>query len=434
MTRRAGQRRIGILAGGGALPVEIAEGLSRRGAQLHIVALEGEAGSELDGFSPSWANWGQIGRIVASFKQAGCCEVVIAGSVKRPDLATIKPDLGLFRALPTVIGLFRVGGDDAILRGVIGYLESLGLSIVGVGDVVPELLVGAGRYAGPEHRAGDLADAQIGFDFLAALAPFDIGQAVVVADGRIETVEGAEGTDRMLDRLTGARHLRMHTGERIEQGVLVKAPKPGQELRVDMPVIGPGTIQKAAGADLKGIAVAAGQVLAVGRGELQELAETHRIFVTGVKMPGPSKVRGTPADDFGVRQLGRRSLGAMDKRDALKAAAVVTAGAPFGAASSVVVQRRHVLAVDAGEGPVAVIRRAGELRQWGGGSLLSGRRGIAVVSAGRDVDKDVLDAADAAGLAGVGVVLQKFTASVSEDVIADADRRKLFIAALAAEG
>lgn len=433
--QRRSPRRIGILAGGRSLPMEIAEGLRQRGASVHIVALEGEAEPSIEKFDPTWVNWGQIGAIIGSFKKHGCRQIAIAGSVRRPDLATIKPDLGFFRALPTVIRLMRAGGDDAILRGVIGYLEKMGLEVVGVDQVAPELVVGRGRFAGPSHKNEDLADIRIGFRLVRALAPFDIGQAVVVADGRVEAIEGAEGTDRMLDRLTGMRHKKMLERQKVARGVLVKAPKPGQELRVDMPAIGPETVRKAAGADLKGIAVQAGKVLAVERAELCGLAETHRVFVAGFDGADSAAgdgaaVAGGPAS-YTAGRLGKIGFSKSLAADAAIGAQLVRAAAPFGVGRAAVVERRHALAVEDGTGIAATISRAGEVRQWGRQRRRHG--GVVILSAGRDLCGDVIEAASAAGFAGVAVVLNKFAASVGDDLVGHANRRKLFVAVLAAE-
>lgn len=431
--QRPAPRRIGILAGGRSLPLEIAQGLRARGASVHIVAIEGEADQALDMFKPTRVNWGQIGRIMASFRQAGCRQVAIAGSVNRPDLSTIKPDLGFFRALITVARLVGAGGDDAILRGVIEHFEKNGFEIVGVTQLAPELLVGPGRFAGPENAKGDLADIATGFDLLHALAPFDVGQAIVVNDRRIEAIEGAEGTDRMLERLALDRHRRMRERKPVGRGILLKAPKPGQELRVDMPTIGPETVRKSAAADLKAIAVEAGRVLAVDRARLQTLADSHRIFVCGVvnECHGDQRAVAVPQpSSVSVRRLGRYRLRHVDKNDAIKGGRLILALDRFETAKAVVVSRNHVLAVEAGEGTLETIARAAQLRQWGAG-FLARRYGVVVVAAGRELDAAVIETACDAGLAGVAVVLKKFAATVPSEVVAEADRRRLFIAALA---
>ncbi|MCH9807470.1 MAG: UDP-2,3-diacylglucosamine diphosphatase LpxI [Alphaproteobacteria bacterium] len=432
-------RQIGILAGGGSLPREIAEGLAVRGVGVHIVAIDGEADRQLDKFNPTNVNWGQIGLILSSFKSAGCRQIVFAGSVRRPDLSKIKPDLGFFRALFTVLRLIRVGGDDAILRAVIGFFERHGIEIVGVDQVAPELVVGEGLFAGPGQIREDASDIGLGFDVLRALAPFDVGQAVVVSDGRVEAIEGAEGTDRMLDRLMAARQRRMRERLALGRGILLKAPKPGQDLRVDMPAIGPETVRKVAGADLKGVAVEAGSVLALQRGGLIEMAKTHRVFVAGIAAvtPDAGGVEQEPfrstADGITLRKLGRRAFSKSDAVDAIKGGRLLSALGRFDTGRGVVVVRRHVLAVEAGEGIGDLIERAAGLRQWGGG-LFARRKGVLVLAAGRDLEQDMIAKAAEAGFAGIVVVLQKFAASVADSAISEADRRKVFIAALVGEG
>lgn len=438
---RPPSRHIGILAGGRSLPREIAEGLIARGIGVHIVGIEGEADSQLDKFNPTIVNWGQIGGILSAFKSADCQQVVFAGSVSRPDLSRIKPDLGFFRALFTILRLIKVGGDDAILRAVIGFFERQGIEIVGVRQVAPELLVGEGHFAGPEKLSEDSRDIELGFDVLRAMAPFDVGQAVVVSNGAVEAIEGAEGTDGMLDRLTHARQKRMRDRLEVGRGILVKAPKPGQDLRVDMPAIGPETVRKVSGADLKGIAVEAGNVLALERSTLIDMAQTHRVFVTGVASTVADSQQGatlprqssTMASSMAVHQLGRRKFSKTDEGDAIKGGGLLVALNRFETGRAVVVVRKHVLAVEAGEGIHALVERAGGLRQWGGG-LLSRRRGVLVLAAGRDLEQDMIGIAADAGFAGIAVVLQKFAASVADACIAEADRRKVFIASLVGEG
>lgn len=438
--QRPSPRCIGLLAGGRRMPVEIAEGLRQRGARVHIVALEGEGDAELERFDPTWVNWGQIGAMIASFRKAGCKQIAIAGSVRRPDLATLKPDLGFFRALPTVLRLIRAGGDDAVLRGVIDYLERFGLEVVAVSQIAPELVVGPGRFAGIEHRREDLRDIRAGFEVLDRLARFDIGQAVVVADGRIEAIEGAEGTDRMLERLTANRHRRMHARERITRGVLVKGPKAGQELRVDMPVIGPETVRRAAAADLRGIAVEAGGVLALDRPALQDLASTHRLFVAGIDVGGlrpDERQQSHPETGTDVRMevVGQSSRKAQrHESDLAKGARLVRAAREDDIGGTVVIVNGHVLAVQAGEMPADVLARAAGLRQWGNSPLGAARKGVVVLSAGRDLDRDVINAAADAQLAGIGVMLQKFAASVAPELVAEANRRKLFVSVISDGG
>ena len=136
--------RVGILAGGGRLPLMIAESVAARGDGVHIVAIEGEADLEVARFPHTWVNWGQIGRMVATLRAEGATELVIAGGVTRPDLRRIRPDAGFFTSLPQIVRLLA-GGDDSVLSRVVRFFEGKGLTVRGVHEVAPDLLAGDGR-------------------------------------------------------------------------------------------------------------------------------------------------------------------------------------------------------------------------------------------------------------------------------------------------
>ncbi len=164
-----------------------------------------------------------------------------------------------------------------MLTRVAGFFERQGFRVRGAHEIVPSLLAPPGVLgrAGPDKEAsGDIAR---GFALLDALAPFDVGQAVVVARGHVLAVEAAEGTDAMLQRCAGLRQW----GGSGRTGVLVKTPKRGQELRLDMPVVGPTTLELAAAAGLAGVAVAAGQVMIAEQAAMIDLADRHGLFVIG---------------------------------------------------------------------------------------------------------------------------------------------------------
>lgn len=385
--------RIGILAGGGSLPLEIAQSLAARGVPAFLVLIEGEADADFSGLDATRANWGQIGRMIHSLQQAGCTRLVLAGRVRRPDLGRIKPDLGLVRALPTVLRLISAGGDDRVLRGVIGYLERHRLRVIGPGEAAPELLAPAGVLGALAPDAVAQSDIAIGLAVVGALGGFDVGQAVVVRDGRIEAIEGAEGTDAMLARVIADR-----SGAPTDGGVLVKRAKPGQELRVDLPAIGPATITRAAEAGLAGIAVEAGRTLLLERREMRRRADAAGLFVVArdvAAAPRPAARRPAPA-----RTIRGDALPAALARDAAKGAGVLTALAPCIASGGVVVVRGHVLAIETGEGLEALLGRAAALRQWGSrrwrrrdGTLVGGETATAAI-----------EAVAAAGLAGLVVI------------------------------
>ena len=181
-------------------------------------------------------------------------------------------------------GLIRAyrGGDDKLISGVASIAESGGLRVVGVKDVAPEVFVPEGVSAVIGHRERDRADIARALDVIAALGPFDVGQAAVVADNNVLAVEAAEGTDNLLNRIAELRRLgRVTSPPGI--GVLVKAPKPGQDRRFDLPSIGPRTVENVARAGLAGLAVTAGSTMIAEAEAVTAAADRERIFLVGVR-------------------------------------------------------------------------------------------------------------------------------------------------------
>ena len=253
----------------------------RAGLPLHIVAIRGEARDEIERFPHTWIKWGEIGKMFAALDKNGCGDLVIIGGVNRPDLANVKFDLGAIKTLPFWLSLGK-GGDDHLLSRIVRFFEDKGYRVHGAGDVAPELLAGEGRLGAKTPSAEDRSDIDMAFEVVRALGRFDVGQAAVVVKGHVLAVEAAEGTDAMLARCAELRAAG-RAGRGGRSGVLVKAPKPGQEERVDMPTIGPDTVNKAAAAGLAGIAVA-GQVLMAERDATIAAADQLGLFLLGVTL------------------------------------------------------------------------------------------------------------------------------------------------------
>lgn len=278
---------LGIIAGGGKLPSVVAEAAEARGLPLHIVGIRGEASSAIERFPHTWVKWGEVGKLFDALNRHDCRDLVIIGGVTRPDLANVRLDLGAVRNLPFLISL-GMGGDDHVLSSVVRFLEKKGYRVHGADDVAPELLAGEGKIGQHAPSAEDKADINLAFKVVESLGRLDVGQAAVVAKGYVVAVEAAEGTDAMLERCAALRKSGRARGSGLI-GVLVKAPKPGQEERVDLPTIGPETVNKAAAAALAGIAVAAGQVLIAERDATVETANRHGLFIVGQRLAAKSK-------------------------------------------------------------------------------------------------------------------------------------------------
>lgn len=385
--QRGSKTVVGILAGGGSLPREIADVVAAEGAMPIIVGLEGEVHPpDFAGHDFTLVNWGRIGRLIHTFKQKNVTDLVIVGSVTRPDLWAIRTDFGFWRNLPRILKIIASGGDDSVLRRVVGFFESQGFTVRGPAEVAPVLVIGEGPFGRLTMAEASLHDFEVGRDIVARLAPFDIGQAVVVAGGEVLAVEGAEGTDAMLKRVASSRTQR-------HGGVLVKWPKPGQELRVDMPAIGPNTVAAVAAAGLDGIAVQAGATLAAQRIDMIQAADAHAVFIAGLRPQSIAVAKSRLADDGDV---GLGVLAALDGRRVSRGAVVV---------------RRHVLAVETGEGLAALIRRATLLRQWGKSKK---RRGALVAANLADLGQDVIEACAAAGYERITVISEEAAASKIE--------------------
>lgn len=376
--------RLGILAGGGSLPATLQDAARRRGWPVHIVAIEGEADALVTtGRECTRVDWGQIGGMLQAFRQNDVSHLAIVGNVRRPDLTRIKPDWGLVRAIPAIWRIVKAGGDDSVLRRVIRFFEGHGFTVIGPLDIAPGLAVAAGALGLAQPDAEAQRDIAVGLQVVRVLGGFDIGQGVVVRDGQVIAIEGAEGTDAMLARVD--------TPETGRRGVLVKRPKPHQDMRVDVPVIGPGTARHAARAGLAGIAVLAGEVLAMQREDLASAANDLDLFVIGVTDDSPRPpVAPTPHD-------------ATDEGDMYRACAVIGALRPYRASRIVVVARKYVLAVETGEGSQAVLERVGGLRQWGA-QRLKKRKGTAVFASGETVDVRHVDLAAQSGLSALATM------------------------------
>jgi len=272
---------LALICGGGSLPLAIADSVSARGRQVLLFPLQGIARPEDYAQRPhTWVRIAKFGTLARAARAAGCHEMVLIGSLVRPAFWQVRFDLTTLKLLPRIAAAFR-GGDDYLLSSGARLIEEQGFRVLGAHEVAPEILVPKGALARVQPSEGDRADIALGFDYLHATGPFDVGQAVVVAGRHVLAVEAAEGTDQMLERIAALRasgHIRAST----VGGVLVKAPKRGQDRRFDLPSIGPRTVEGAARAGLAGIAVVAGSTIVAEPARLIAAADRANIFVVGL--------------------------------------------------------------------------------------------------------------------------------------------------------
>ena len=275
--------KLAILAGGGALPLRLAEACEARGAPFTVVRLAGYADDGLARFGGPECGIAEVGKAVRLLREAGCDALVMAGTVRRPNLARLTPDWRGAALLPKIVAAAR-RGDGALLDVLVETFEAEGFIVVGADEVSGALTAGPGPLGAVAPTDADRADIAKAAALVGALGPFDVGQGAVVRAGLVLAIEAAEGTDAMLDRCASLPpEVRGHEpGEApARRGVLLKRPKPGQELRVDLPTIGAETVRRAAAADLAGIAIEADVALVLDRDAVIRAADEAGLFVYG---------------------------------------------------------------------------------------------------------------------------------------------------------
>jgi DUF1009 family protein len=272
---------VGLIAAGGAMPFAVADSMTARGLEPVLFALKGACDPvAVARFRHHWISLGQFGKVVKLLRAENCRELLFIGTLVRPALSEIRLDWGTLRVIGRIWAAFR-GGDDHLLSGIGRLFEQGGFRMVGIKDVAPDLLMPEGCLTRATADADAIADIARGREVLGALSPFDIGQATVVIDGHVVALEDIEGTDALLARV-GRLRAERRIRARARRGVLVKAPKSGQDLRFDLPTIGPGTIEGAALAGLAGIAIVAGNTIVVDAQAMIAAADTAGLFVTGL--------------------------------------------------------------------------------------------------------------------------------------------------------
>jgi DUF1009 family protein len=272
---------LAVVCGGGSLPFAVADAAIGSGRRVVLFGLRGSADPhELARYPHHWLTVTEIGKLCRLAHHEGCRELVFIGSVLRPTIGQLRLNWRTLRLLPRIVSMFR-GGDGHLLAGVTRIFEEEGFRVVGAHEIAPQILVPAGPLGFHRPDARDQTDISRGLALLRAIGPFDVGQAVVVADSRVLAVEAAEGTDHMLAHLAALRRAgQVRAADR--RGVLVKAPKPGQDRRIDLPSIGVKTVEAAAKAGLSGIAVVAGSAIMAEPDRIIEQADREKLFVVGV--------------------------------------------------------------------------------------------------------------------------------------------------------
>jgi hypothetical protein len=277
--------KLGLIAGGGALPAALASHCAIAGRPFFLVRVQGFADPELAGYAGVDLGLGQLGAALAALRGAGCQAVCMAGIIGRPDFGALKADA---RGLAAIAGAIRAAGagDDGLLRFFVHEFEKEGFIVEGAHQVMADLTLPLGPLGDRGPRDEDLADIERALEAARAIGRLDIGQGAVSCDGLILALEAQEGTDAMLSRVADLPPAIRGAADR-RRGVLAKAAKPGQDTRVDLPAIGPRTLREAARAGLAGIVGEAGRLIIVDRDATRALADELGLFVLGVAAEAP---------------------------------------------------------------------------------------------------------------------------------------------------
>ena len=268
-------KKLGIIAGGGSLPQTLIRYCQRTNREYFVLAIENNADRAI--FTPDiphkWIRIGQAGTGFKYFADEKVAETILIGTIRRPSLADLMPDLRT-SAFFARIGLKSLG-DDGILRALVKEIESENIRVVGIQDVLPDLLVKEGILTKHKPDKQALADIKRGSEVAMELGRLDVGQSVIVQQGLVLGVEGIEGTDKLIERC--GTYQRKGSG-----AILVKLRKPQQDMRIDLPTIGTATIENLHKNGMRGIAVHAGNALIVDEENVIKLADKYGMFITGI--------------------------------------------------------------------------------------------------------------------------------------------------------
>jgi DUF1009 family protein len=271
-----GEGKLGLIAGGGDLPLRLIAAAASDHRDIFVLAIDGQAdlpAESLAAVPHAWVGLGKVGRMLDLLRANGVRDLIFAGRIKRPSFIGLMPDARGVQFMAKVAG--KALGDDGLLRAVIAELEGEGFRVLGPDELLGDLLMPDGVLGRLQPDEAAWRDIRHGLAIAHGIGALDIGQAVVVQQGLVLGVEAIEGTDALLARCADLK--REGPG-----GVLVKAKKPSQERRVDLPTVGRRTVAGAAKAGLRGIAVEAGQGLLLDRDGVIAEADRLGLFIVGV--------------------------------------------------------------------------------------------------------------------------------------------------------
>lgn len=268
-------KKLGIIAGGGNLPKKVIQVCQQTGRPHFVIAFEGMTDAEtVEGSPHEFRGLGEMEANLAKLHEENCEEVTFVGRIERPSFSTLKMDKRAAGLMAKAA--LRGFGDNAVLSLILEEIEKDGFKVVGAQDLLTDIMAPAGVLG--EHKPDEQAERDIkkGQEILRQMAPADVGQSVIVQQEMTLGVEAIEGTDKLIERCSESKR----DGP---EGILVKMRKTNQEVRVDLPTIGPDTIKKLHEAGFRGAAIEAQGTIILNKPEVIELANQYGIFLIGVE-------------------------------------------------------------------------------------------------------------------------------------------------------
>ena len=263
----AEQRTIGLIAGNGIFPETFVRAARERGVRIVVAAFKGETKPELEGEVDvlRWFRVGQLVKMIKFFQAEGVSECVMMGQISPNRLYDFRPDLRTI----TLLAKLKERNAESLFGGVADELGREGITVLPSTTFLDDCLPASGPIYGPKLKGKGLEDAEFGMRIAKEVSRLDIGQSIVVREGTVLAVEAFEGTDKCVRR--GGE---LGKGKNVK---LVKVSKPNQDLRFDVPVVGPKTIHSCQEAGVSAIVIEAGKTLILGGEEVRQLCERHKI-------------------------------------------------------------------------------------------------------------------------------------------------------------
>lgn len=277
-------KNIAIIAGSGALPLLCIKKLKQDGAKVYVFAIKNQDNSQelkkLKKYSNEFCeiHLGKFGKLLKLLKKNDIELATMVGAINKANLFSL---LAFDYKALSIIKRLKTTGDDTILKAVAAELKSIGIQIIGASEIVPEILIPKGLLTKRDLSAQEKKDAEIGIAAIEVLGKLDVGQALTVNKGTILAIEGVEGTDNLIKRSSDLINIKHKKGS-PDGIVVVKFSKPNQDLRLDLPTVGPKTIETLINSKASAIVLQSGKSQMLSPNETISLANANGICILSV--------------------------------------------------------------------------------------------------------------------------------------------------------